>query len=108
MTKVQLPDGCYGLEMASGKKYRAGKPGGAVEVSSSDAHYINTSWYGQSGVMNGSAQFALGTKRGRFCTACKRVWQAWSEHCPRCGQDTTLMEAYDDDRLRNDRPGTIP
>jgi hypothetical protein len=88
MTRVQLPDGCYGLDMANGKNYKADKPGGSVEVSSRDAHFIDTSFYGQAGIMRGSSQFAFGTRKGRRCAPCKRTWNAWSDFCPRCGAGT--------------------
>jgi hypothetical protein len=87
--KIQLPDGCYSLNMANGKRYDAAKPGGTVEVSSKDAHYISTSFYGQTGIMRGSEQFAFRGRSGRWCTSCKRLWHAWSHVCPRCGADTT-------------------
>lgn len=37
-----------------------------------------------------SADFttSIGTKKGRWCFDCKRLWQAWSEICPRCGGPT--------------------
>jgi hypothetical protein len=88
MTRVQLPDGCTGLDMANGRKYTADKPGGQVEVSSRDSKFVDTSWYGTSGVMSGSASFTIGTRTGRWCLACKRLWQSWSAVCPRCGEDT--------------------
>lgn len=88
MTRVQLPDGCQGLDMANGVKYTADKPGGTVEVSGKDAHYLGTSWYGQSGVMKGAQALTIGTKAGRRCGPCNRLWQGWSMVCPRCGQDT--------------------
>ena len=89
MTRVRLPDGCYGLNMANGRKYKAEKPGGTVEVSGKDAHYINTSYYGQSGIMTGNPQFGIGTRKGRWCEPCKRLWNVWSAECPRCGAATT-------------------
>lgn len=92
MTLIRLPDGCSGLDMADGRKYSAGKPGGLVEMSNTDAKYLRRSWYGQSGVMRGGPQFTLGTRRGRWCAPCKRVWQAWSADCPRCGKTTTVLE----------------
>jgi hypothetical protein len=100
MTSVQLPDGCYGLDMANGKQYTAG-PGGRVDVDAADAKFIGTSFYGQSGIMRGGPQFSIGTKTGRWCAACKRAWQNWSASCPRCGADTTLMEACGS-RIRNE------
>ena len=88
MTRVQLPDGCTGLDMANGKKYTAEKPGGTVEVSSKDSRYIGTSYYGQLGIMRGGQAVTIGTKKGRWCGACNRVWQAWSANCPKCGDET--------------------
>lgn len=88
MTKVQLPEGCYGLDMANGKKYKADKPGGQVEVSAKDAHYIDTSFYGQTGIMSGRESFTFGTRKGQVCAPCRRLWNVWSKQCPRCGEDT--------------------
>jgi hypothetical protein len=80
--------------MAGGRKYTA-DPGGKVDVDAKDAHYISTSFYGpgQAGIMRGGPQFSIGTRLGRWCAACKRIWQAWSITCPRCGEDTTPQEA---------------
>lgn len=96
MTRVQLPDGCTGLDMANGKKYTAEKPGGQVEVSGRDARFIGTSWYGQSGVMAGSQSLSFGTKKSRWCAPCRRAWNAWSRDCPRCGAATIPEEHQDD------------
>jgi hypothetical protein len=97
MTRVRLPDGCTGLDMANGKKYTAEKPGGTVEVSGKDAHYIDTSFYGQkqAGIMRGGPQFTIGTKTGRWCLPCKRLWQGWSVVCPRCGTETAADRPRD-------------
>lgn len=91
MTTVQLPDGCYGLDMANGRQYTADKPGGKVEVSGRDARFIDTSYYGQgqAGIMRGGPQFTIGTRKGRWCEPCRRLWNAWSHLCPRCGAATT-------------------
>jgi hypothetical protein len=86
MPRVTVPDGCRKLEMEDGTRYRTGA-GGHVEVSSDHAAALQRGWYGQSGVIRGQA-YTLGTKAGRWCGACNRVWQAWSEHCPRCGAET--------------------
>jgi hypothetical protein len=95
VTRVQLPAGCTGLDMANGVRYDAERAGGSVEVSAGDARYINTSWYGpgQAGIMRGAPSFVIGTRAGRWCTPCKRLWQAWSENCPRCGAATIVEYA---------------
>lgn len=86
MTKVTLPKGCAGLDMADGTKYNAGADG-AVDMSSDHARYLKTSWYGQHGVMN-SQTLSFGTKKTMLCYPCKRAWNAWSVTCPKCGQPT--------------------
>jgi hypothetical protein len=88
MTRVQLPDGCYGLDMANGRQYTA-DPGGQVNVDAADAKYINTSFYGTAGIMRGGPQFSIGTRLGRWCAGCKRIWQNWSTFCPKCSAETT-------------------
>lgn len=87
MTRVQLPPGCYGIEGANGKKYSA-KPGGTLDVPQHVADRISKSTAGASGVLRGGELLSLGTKRGRLCRDCRRMWQAWSTTCPRCGEPT--------------------
>lgn len=98
MTRVQLPPGCYGIEGANGQKYSA-KPGGTIDVPQNVADRIKHSSAGASGVLRGGELLALGTKRGRWCDACSRWWQAWSTQCPRCGGDT---EAEPQDKKVNE------
>lgn len=88
MTKVTLPDGCRGLDMADGTKYNADGRG-SVDMSAEHARYLKTSWYGQSGVMTTSQSLSFGTKKTMLCTACKKAWNAWNKTCPRCGEPTT-------------------
>jgi hypothetical protein len=76
-----------GLDMADGTKYTA-KPGDYVNVSEGHARAIRKSWYGRSGVMNGQ-RLSFGTRRGRWCAACRRLWNAWNIECPKCGAATT-------------------
>ena len=86
-TRVQLPAGCYGIEAADGTKYTA-KPGGHVEVSDRHAKAIQKSQHQTIGMLNGRQGFYIGTKKGRWCKGCRRLWQAWSIECPRCGGAT--------------------
>lgn len=88
MARVQLPPGCMGLEMSDGTRYDA-KPGGAVDVDDRHARTINRSSNGQLGLISTSRMYALGTRKGRLCTGCHFLAQAWSETCPRCGAPTT-------------------
>jgi hypothetical protein len=86
MTKVTLPDGCYGLEMADGTKIDG--RAGAAEVSPEHARAIDKSWYKGAGVLTGGQRFSFGTRTGRRCVPCKRTWNSWSLLCPKCGEDT--------------------
>jgi hypothetical protein len=87
--KVNLPPGCSGLDCKDGTKYTASKPGGTVEVDDRHAGAINRGQYGQQGFIAAKGAVSFGTKRGMACGPCKRVWNAWSSVCPRCGAETT-------------------
>lgn len=86
MAKVTLPDGCMGLEFSDGTKVDG--RAGSAEVTERQARDIDKSWYRRSGVMRGGTQFSFGTKSGRICMPCKRVWNRWNALCPRCGEQT--------------------
>ncbi len=90
MARIQLPEGCYGLDLADGTKY-TGKPGTKIDVSDDHARAINKSWYGSAGVMRGEEHLAVGTKKARVCTTCvpSRRWNVWTTFCPRCGTATS-------------------
>lgn len=82
--KVQLPPGCTGFDCKDGTKYTASRPGGSVSVEDRHADSINTGQYGQQGLVSAKGALSFGTKRGKLCRACKRVWNVWNETCPRC------------------------
>lgn len=99
MPRVQLPDGCTGLDFGNGQKYTAPKPGGMVEVSEDASRQLNRSWYKQSGTMHAEQHFAVATRDGRYCPPCRRWWQVWTNTCHKCGQptiDTTPPEENHD------------
>jgi hypothetical protein len=87
MTQVRLPDGCGGLKLEDGTKYKAPKRGGVVDVEPAHARAI-TKQYGSLGIMTGGMTFRIGTKRGRVCAPCGRTWNAWNDFCPRCSAET--------------------
>lgn len=95
MVKVNLPPGCSGFNCKDGTRYKANKPGGTVEVSDRHADAINTGQFGEKGFISAKGALTFGTKKGRWCVACKRVWNAWSHECPRCGEATTAYEPVD-------------
>lgn len=85
---VELPPGCKGLDCLDGTRYTAAQPGGRIQVEDRHAEAINTGQYGEHGLMSAKGLMFLGTKKGRECAPCKRVWQAWSLLCPKCGGET--------------------
>lgn len=86
--RVNLPPGCSGLDCKDGTKYTASRPGGSVDVEDRHARAINGGQYGQQGFISAKGAQSFGTRRGMYCEPCKRLWNAWSATCPRCGAST--------------------
>lgn len=87
MSRVELPPGCTGLDMADGTRY-SGKPGTSVEVDDRHARAVNASQHRSAGVLSATRYARIGTRTGRRCPACHFAAQAWTQTCPRCGTDT--------------------
>ena len=85
---VTLPPGCAGFTMEDGTQYR-GREGGSVTVADGHAPFIQRQVGGDAGLVGSAAfrQFA-GTKDGRWCAPCRRIWNRWNAVCPKCGRDT--------------------
>jgi hypothetical protein len=92
MPKVQLPPGNFGLQMEDGTRYRAGRPGGSVDVTDEHARAIDRiHGNGTAGLITaGFRQFGAVKKAGRWCKSCQpaRLWNAWNDTCPRCSSET--------------------
>lgn len=88
--RVELPRGCYGLDVPGGGKYNATRSGGHVVVSDRDASLIKKA-NGESGMLKAGAGVTIGTRNGRRCDSsdCGFLAQNWSQECPRCGSPTT-------------------
>jgi len=88
-TRVQLPAGCSGITCADGTRY-SGTKGGSVEVSDRHAKAIRNQQGTAAKMLTATGAVNLGTKKGRWCINCQpaRIWQAWSDVCPRCGYET--------------------
>jgi hypothetical protein len=93
--RVKLPsNGCSGLvSRLDGTRYD-GKPGSTITIADHHAAEIAVSKRGDSnnGLLSLKEGFSFGTKKGRFCESCSRLWNAWSVVCPRCGNDTVPAE----------------
>jgi len=86
--KVNLQPGCSGFNMQDGTSY-TGRPGGHVTVSDEHAKAIRWNVGGDAGLTGhaGFRQF-IGTKNGRWCQPCRRVWNRWNSVCVKCGAET--------------------
>jgi hypothetical protein len=84
-TTIELPPGCYGMEMPDGREIN-GKPGSKVDVPDHYVPAIKASTAGVNGILTTDRSFALGTRRGQRCTnpECGFLAQAWAKECPRC------------------------
>ncbi len=90
--KVNLPPGCSGFDCKDGTKYTASKPGGAVSVDDRHAAAINKGQYGQQDFISATGGLSFGTRKSRHCASCRRIWNAWSTECPRCGEPTAAAD----------------
>jgi hypothetical protein len=90
--RVNLPPGCDGLNMEDGTRYTRNSRG-SVEVSDRHATAVQKQVGGEGGLaFAGGFRGFLGTKRGRWCVACARLWNVWSHECPRCGEATVTED----------------
>jgi hypothetical protein len=86
--KVQLPPGCSGIDAKDGTKYTASRPGGQIEVDDRHASAINSGQYGDTGLVSAKGALSFGTKEGKQCPDCGRLWNVWNSSCPKCGVET--------------------
>lgn len=85
---VQLPPGNSGFNMQDGTNY-TGRPGGHVTVSDEHAAAIRRQVGGDAGLVgHGSFRAFTGTKDGRWCRPCNRIWNRWNKTCVKCGAET--------------------
>lgn len=87
--RVNLAPGCSGFTMEDGSHYKAGRPGGHVDVKDHHAPYINRlAGNGDAGLLSAKGAHYLGTSKGRWCGACRRLWNVWNKTCVKCGAPT--------------------
>jgi hypothetical protein len=86
MPRINLPAGCYGVKLPT--REVNDKPGGSISVTDQEARWISKSSNGKLGIVGSTQTLSVGTKAGRWCVMCHRLWQSWSHACPRCGEET--------------------
>jgi hypothetical protein len=84
--RVTLPPGCAGFTTADGRTLPA-KAGTSIVLEDHDVARLMKSGHAANGLISRQAH-RLGTKQGRWCLACRRLWQAWSLECPNCHEPT--------------------
>ena len=95
MPRVNLPPGCAGIADGNWRRF-ADKPGGHINLDDTDPvekrqlQKLKTQDYASAGLVDAGPEKFFTTRRddGRWCKPCARLWQRWSQVCPRCGQDT--------------------
>ena len=98
--RVALPrtgrkTGCYGLEFPDGSKV-SGRPGSTVTVDDHQAAQIAASSNSRLGLVSATMQTSLGTRSGRWCVPCRKLWQGWTTKCHKCG-GPTVPEGSEDE-----------
>lgn len=74
--------------MQDGTNYSA-RPGTHVNVADEHAPFIRRQVGGDAGLVgHGSNRLFVGTKDGRWCSACRRLWNRWNTTCVKCGAET--------------------
>jgi hypothetical protein len=73
--------------MQDGTRYSARK-GQAVTVSDEHAAAVHRFSGGDAAILNGVFRSFGGTRAGRWCQACKRLWNRWNRECPNCHAET--------------------
>jgi rRNA maturation endonuclease Nob1 len=75
--------------MQDGTRYTRNRRG-TIEVSDDHAVHVERQIGGEGGLaFAGGFRGFLGTRKGRWCAACRRLWNAWNHECPRCGESTS-------------------
>lgn len=91
--RVNMPPGNSGFTMYDGTHYKD-RPGGHVDVEDHHAPAINRMLgNGDAGLLSATGRHFIGTKNGRWCTDCRRLWNAWNDTCVKCGAPTVAEDA---------------
>jgi hypothetical protein len=89
MPYVNLPPGNSSLAFEDGSRAVASRPGGRVWLSDKQAKAVDSmSGNGDAGLVTGRFRSYGGSRNGRWCAACRRLWNAWNRECPKCGAAT--------------------
>lgn len=92
--RVTLPPGCEGFSGKSGFRTQDARAGSTITVSDDVARRIEGNYGGDGGLVQATNRTFAGTKKGRWCQACKpvpRLWNAWTAECPH-GHGPTVPE----------------
>lgn len=96
MPRVQLPPGCAGFADGDRKFMAERGAGSFVNIDDTDPvgaralQKLRGQDYAVAGLVDAGPEkfFSLRKDDGRWCKPCRRVWNRWSQVCPKCGHDT--------------------
>jgi hypothetical protein len=88
MTRINLPPGCYGVNIGPFKTPKV-KPGSSIDIDNPRVlKMIDKSSNSELGILSSRELVTIRTRNGMRCVPCNRLWQVWSKQCPKCGTDT--------------------
>ena len=65
-----------------------------MDVEDHHAPYIDgMSGNGDAGLLSAKGAHYIGTKNGRWCAPCRRLWNSWNVTCVKCGAPTEPEDA---------------
>jgi hypothetical protein len=86
--RVQVPPGMKGFrDRRTGRVIDANRQG-FITLDDDDARRLKNSHHNGAGLIETTERIAIGTKKGRWCRNCNRLWNAWNTQCSRCGEET--------------------
>jgi hypothetical protein len=95
MPRVNLPPGCAGIADGNWKRF-ADKPGGHITLDDTDPverrqlAKLAAQDYASAGLVDAGPEkfFSNRVGDGRWCRACRRLWNRWNGTCVKCGGET--------------------
>lgn len=78
-----------GFKASDGTRY-VSKPGTFVNVEDRHMGALKAQDYASAGLVEAGAEklFAVRKGDGRWCGACRRLWNSWNRSCPKCEAET--------------------
>lgn len=89
--RTKVPPGCVGFRTRDGRTIDKNADG-SVTLEGRDEQLFKKSVHKGVGLVSTEETWTLGTKKGRYCKPCIRLWNVWNDVCPKCGKPTEDAE----------------